>query len=310
MAENGHPHVARPALPHELEQQAGARASAIPRPASSTRRSTALSCSTTTSRHYLKRDHGKMTPGRPDQRDGASRAPRTCAGVEVLPYALKIIGTPSTRRWPGPCPSCGPGWPAARTGSTARIRARRATTTRATRCGSWTRGGRCWSRPSSSRCWARACSTRSRATSRSTTSPAHGAPVHGTPSLHLGSAFDVGFYGIVQKDLRAVLKQREIAAPLNRVYCGNGSLTRCRAALESLAGGRRSPRPPQQVYPADGSLPGRGPECSDSIQFRAIGAITQPLIEWVNRPDLPAGRRDPGTRRRIAPARRCCASDH
>ena len=24
--------------------------------------------------------------------------------------------------------------------------------------------------------------------------------------------------------------------------------------------------------------------CSDSIQFRAIGAITQPLIEWVNRP--------------------------
>ena len=24
--------------------------------------------------------------------------------------------------------------------------------------------------------------------------------------------------------------------------------------------------------------------CSDSIQFRAIGAITQPLMEWVNRP--------------------------
>jgi hypothetical protein len=24
--------------------------------------------------------------------------------------------------------------------------------------------------------------------------------------------------------------------------------------------------------------------CADSIQFRAIGAITQPLMEWVNRP--------------------------
>jgi hypothetical protein len=24
--------------------------------------------------------------------------------------------------------------------------------------------------------------------------------------------------------------------------------------------------------------------CSDSIQFRAIGAITQPLLEWINRP--------------------------
>jgi hypothetical protein len=24
--------------------------------------------------------------------------------------------------------------------------------------------------------------------------------------------------------------------------------------------------------------------CSDAIQFRAIGAIAQPLIEWINRP--------------------------
>jgi hypothetical protein len=24
--------------------------------------------------------------------------------------------------------------------------------------------------------------------------------------------------------------------------------------------------------------------CSDSIQFRAIGAVTQPLSEWINRP--------------------------
>jgi len=24
--------------------------------------------------------------------------------------------------------------------------------------------------------------------------------------------------------------------------------------------------------------------CSDSIQFRAVGALTQPLMEWVNRP--------------------------
>jgi hypothetical protein len=24
--------------------------------------------------------------------------------------------------------------------------------------------------------------------------------------------------------------------------------------------------------------------CSDSIEFKATGAITQPLIEWINRP--------------------------
>ena len=113
--------------------------------------------------------------------------------------------------------------------------------------------------------------------------PGHGAGVHGTPATsHLGSAWDVGFYGIVQKDLRAVLHQK-VRGPLNRIYCGNGSLTKCRAALDSslVAAVAESP---QQVYPADGVCQAGDQMCSDSIQFRAIGAITQPLIEWVNRP--------------------------
>jgi hypothetical protein len=41
---------------------------------------------------------------------------------------------------------------------------------------------------------------------------------------------------------------------------------------------------PGQVYPADGVCAAGDQMCSDSIQFRAIGGITQPLIEWVNRP--------------------------
>ena len=41
---------------------------------------------------------------------------------------------------------------------------------------------------------------------------------------------------------------------------------------------------PAQVYPAD-EVCGAGDQmCSDSIRFRAIGAISQPLVEWVNRP--------------------------
>jgi hypothetical protein len=113
--------------------------------------------------------------------------------------------------------------------------------------------------------------------------PGAGAPVHGTPStLHQGSSFDVGFYGIVQKDLRSALRKPETDR-LNRVYCGNGSLARCRAALEtSLAAAVAET--PDQVYPAQGPCQGGDQECHDSIQFRAIGAITQPLIEWVNRP--------------------------
>jgi acyl-homoserine lactone acylase PvdQ len=113
--------------------------------------------------------------------------------------------------------------------------------------------------------------------------PGHGAAVHGTSGgAHLGSSWDVGFYGIVQKDLRAVL-HRKVAGPLNRIYCGNGSVSRCRAALQgSLAAAVA--QAPEQVYPADGVCQAGDQMCSDSIQFRAIGAITEPLIEWVNRP--------------------------
>jgi acyl-homoserine lactone acylase PvdQ len=113
--------------------------------------------------------------------------------------------------------------------------------------------------------------------------PGHGAAVHGTAAgAHLGSSWDVGFYGIVQKDLRAVMHHK-VTGPLNRIYCGNGSEASCRAALESSLAAAVA-ETPQQVYPADGVCQAGDQMCSDSIQFRAIGAITQPLIEWVNRP--------------------------
>ena len=114
--------------------------------------------------------------------------------------------------------------------------------------------------------------------------PGAGAPVHGTPStLHQGSAFDVGFYGIVQKDLRSVLRKPETDR-LNRVYCGSGSLRALPRGARDLAGrGRRRDARPGLSRPT-GPCAAGDQECHDSIQFRAIGAITQPLIEWVNRP--------------------------
>jgi hypothetical protein len=112
--------------------------------------------------------------------------------------------------------------------------------------------------------------------------PTDDVPGHGTGGAHVGSSFDVGFYGIVQKDLRAALNNK-VAGPLNRVYCGDGSLADCRTALEaslSQAVGESA----QQVYPADNVCAAGDQMCFDSIQFRPIGVITQPLIEWVNRP--------------------------
>ena len=112
--------------------------------------------------------------------------------------------------------------------------------------------------------------------------PINDQPGHGTSGAHLGSSWDVGFYGIVQKDLRGALGQR-VLGPLNRVYCGGGSLKRCRTALEASLR-QAIAESPQQVYPADKVCAAGDQMCSDSIQFRAIGAITQPLIPWVNRP--------------------------
>ncbi|HJS94494.1 MAG TPA: penicillin acylase family protein [Solirubrobacteraceae bacterium] len=107
-------------------------------------------------------------------------------------------------------------------------------------------------------------------------------PSNNHAGAHTGSSFDVGFYGIVQKDLRAALGDK-VDGPLNRIYCGGGSLTQCRAQLESSlrqAVGESA----QQVYPGDSNCAAGDQMCSDSIQFRPIGVITQPLIEWVNRP--------------------------
>ncbi|MDQ6745073.1 MAG: penicillin acylase family protein, partial [Actinomycetota bacterium] len=112
--------------------------------------------------------------------------------------------------------------------------------------------------------------------------PINDQPGHSTSGPHLGSAFDVGFYGIVQKDLRAVLHRR-VAGPLNRAYCGRGSVVACRAALQASLRAAAA-ESPAQVYPADGVCAAGDQMCSDSIQFRAIGAVKQPLVEWINRP--------------------------
>jgi hypothetical protein len=123
-------------------------------------------------------------------------------------------------------------------------------------------------------------------------------PGAGSSSGHVGSAFDVGFYGIVQKDLRSLLGRR-VAGPLNRVFCGNGSVRACRTALiRSLiqAAGESFAR----VYPGDAFCHPGDQMCADSIQFHAIGAVNQPGIEWVNRPtfqqaDALTGLTEPGS---------------
>ncbi len=103
---------------------------------------------------------------------------------------------------------------------------------------------------------------------------------------HLGSAWQDGWYGAASKDLRTILR-RPVRGRYSRIYCGRGRFGRCRRALE------RSLRdaigvPAERLYGGDAVCREAGrdgdQDCFDSIFFRPLGGITQPLIPWQNRP--------------------------
>jgi len=129
---------------------------------------------------------------------------------------------------------------------------------------------------------------------------------------HLGSAYQAGAYGLVEKDLRTLLGPRRlrragfgraiqrVQGPYSRVYCGGtqrraGTLRRCRAVLaRSLRSALGVSA--ETLYKDDvcESQPGLGPKdprrkpsdqfCFDAVRQRPLGAAEQPLIHWINRP--------------------------
>lgn len=105
------------------------------------------------------------------------------------------------------------------------------------------------------------------------------------PNGHRGSAWQSGWYGYAQKDLRTLL-----GAPVRgryaRVYCGRGSLTRCRSDLErSLLAALRVPAARLYADPRCARLGRAGSQtCFDAILSQTLGGIGQPPIAWQNRP--------------------------
>ncbi|MGZ6707757.1 MAG: penicillin acylase family protein [Solirubrobacteraceae bacterium] len=100
---------------------------------------------------------------------------------------------------------------------------------------------------------------------------------------HLGSAYQTGFYGYVVKDLKRVLKRR-VAQKYARGFCGRGNRSRCRRALLSSLRAALAQNP-DKVYPADAKCKNAGDQvCRDEVSFRPLGAVTQPLTPWINRP--------------------------
>jgi acyl-homoserine lactone acylase PvdQ len=98
---------------------------------------------------------------------------------------------------------------------------------------------------------------------------------------HLGSAYQDGWYGFVNKDLRRVLGD-PVQGQLSRPYCGNGILNNCRFLLGvALLNALKVTK--EQLYTDSGCTAGDQP-CFDFVRFRPIGAVTVPAIPWINRP--------------------------
>jgi acyl-homoserine lactone acylase PvdQ len=107
---------------------------------------------------------------------------------------------------------------------------------------------------------------------------------------HHGSAYQNGWYGYAQKDLRRLLGRR-VRGKLSRVYCGGskrhqGTRRKCQSRL------RASLKRALNVDPAvfykdetceDYEMPS-SQWCYDAVRQRPVGAINQPLIHWINRP--------------------------
>jgi hypothetical protein len=103
----------------------------------------------------------------------------------------------------------------------------------------------------------------------------------------VGSAFISGWYGYVDKDLRALLGRR-VQGRFSQVYCGGGRLALCRKRLRRSLGRALRNTGDDQLYPGqpDSACEGRGDAqwCHDAVRHTAIGVITQPPTHWTDRP--------------------------
>jgi acyl-homoserine lactone acylase PvdQ len=104
---------------------------------------------------------------------------------------------------------------------------------------------------------------------------------------HLGSAYQDGWYGYASKDLRTVLRQK-VRGRYSQVYCGGGSRAKCRSALRASLSAALKVDDPAKLYGGDPVCQKAGRDgdqkCFDAVMMRPLGAITQPLIDWINRP--------------------------
>jgi acyl-homoserine lactone acylase PvdQ len=93
---------------------------------------------------------------------------------------------------------------------------------------------------------------------------------------HLGSSFNKGYYGYVDKTIRMALGD-QVLQPFAMLGCADGTLAGCRRAVRaSLAAAVASLGPDPSRWNADEEM--------DSIVYEAVGLVTMDPQPWQNRP--------------------------
>jgi len=98
---------------------------------------------------------------------------------------------------------------------------------------------------------------------------------------HIGSAFQGGTYGHINKDLRQILGDR-VRGAYSRTYCGGGNLATCRDALwASLA---LAASDLNSEFNSPNVADWRRQPSYEDVRHTAVGVTTVPAIHWINRP--------------------------
>jgi acyl-homoserine lactone acylase PvdQ len=93
-----------------------------------------------------------------------------------------------------------------------------------------------------------------------------------------GSAYNTGWYGYVDKDLRTLLG-REVRGPYSRRYCGAGVLATCREALWAAIDAAAA-----QLEATQGSNPSKWRADATAERIRFTSGVLSDTMRWTNRP--------------------------
>ena len=100
---------------------------------------------------------------------------------------------------------------------------------------------------------------------------------------HLGSAYQGGWYGYLHKDLRSILGL-PVKDRFSRLYCGRGNLATCRSDLRASLTAALGDSQATLYQDSDCTVAIELQWCFDAVRYRSLGGLSVPPHHWINRP--------------------------